>query len=437
MIGDRVDGEWPRTASTKEPATTDAKTSRVDPEGEDMDPRTTTETNRLSRRVGDVEPQQIRVMFELAERQGGDLVHLEFGEPDFDTPEHVVEAATEAAKDGRTKYTSNAGIPELRAAIAARLSSEPGPDVDPDSEVVVTTGGVEALHLAIQAVADPGEEVVVPTPAWPNVIEQTRLAGAEPVEVPMPASEEFEPDPEAIREAIGPDTAAVSITSPSNPTGRTISEAGIERIVETAADNGAYVIADEVYRELTYGDRPRRAAAVTDHDEWVLSVNSLSKTYAMTGWRVGWLTGPADVVDVLSTIHEYTTSCVNTPAQHAGVAALTGPREPVERMRETFRSRREYVLDRIEAIPHVSAGRPEGGFYVFVDVSALEGSSLEIAKRLLGDHGVVTAPGSAFGEGGEGHLRVSFANDRERLATGFDRFESMVRSEIEETDEAR
>lgn len=412
------------------------KVPPADPPVDDMDPRTHPESTRLARRVEAVEPQRIRVMFDLAARQDGDLVHLEFGEPDFDTPEHVVEAAAAAARDGRTKYTSNAGIRELREAIATRLSAEPGPDVDPDSEVIVTTGGVEALHLAIHAVADPGEEVVIPTPAWPNVIEQARLAGAVPVEVPMPAAEGFEPDPEAICEAIGPDTAAVSLTSPSNPTGRTVPEAGIERIAETAADHGAYVLADEVYRELTYGDRPRRAAAVTDHDEWVLSVNSLSKTYAMTGWRVGWLAGPADVIDVLATIHEYTTSCVNTPAQHAAIAALTGPREPVERMKETFRSRREYVLDRLEAIPHVSAGRPEGGFYVFIDVSALEGSSMAIAKRLLRDRGVVTAPGSAFGEGGEGHLRVSFANDRDRLATGLDRLEAMVRSELGESEQS-
>ncbi|MFA9515719.1 pyridoxal phosphate-dependent aminotransferase [Halopenitus sp. H-Gu1] len=397
-----------------------------------MTQNTPTEMNRLSERVDAVEPQQIRVMFDLAEQQDGDLVHLELGEPDFETPEHIVEAASEAARNGRTKYTSNAGIHELRSAIATKLSSEGGREIDPDNEVLVTTGGVEALHLSIHAVADPGDEVVVPTPAWPNVIEQARLAGAVPVEVPMPAENDFEPDTEAILEAIGPDTAAVSLTAPSNPTGRVIPEAGIERIVEAAAEHGAYVLADEVYRELTYEDIPPRIERITDHEEWVLSINSLSKTYAMTGWRVGWVTGPADVIEVMTTIHEYTTSCVNTPAQYAGIAALTGPHEPIDRMKETFQSRREYVLERLAEIPAVSAGRPEGGFYVFIDVSALEGSSMAIAKRLLREYGVVTAPGTAFGKGGEGHLRISFANDIDRIELGLDRFESMIRSELEE-----
>ena len=387
---------------------------------------------RVSERVQAVEPQGIREMFDLAAEQDGDLVHLEFGEPDFDTPDHVVDAAVEAARAGRTKYTANAGIADLRAAVADALARDGGPRPDPDSAVVVTTGGVEALHLAIHAVADAGDEVVVPTPAWPNPISQARLAGARPVEVPMPAEDGFAPDPDRIVEAIGPDTAAVLLTSPSNPTGRMFSESAVERVVTAAADHDAFVLADEVYRELTYAERPPRTAAVADRldrESWVLTVGSVSKAYAMTGWRVGWLAGPADVVGQVTKIRESTTSCVNTPAQHAAVAALTGPREPVEEMREAFAERREYVLDRIEEIDGVSVAPPEGAFYAFVDVCALDGTDTEIAKRLLTDHGVVTAPGSAFGAGGEGHLRLSFANGRDRLETGLDRFEAMVAAE--------
>ncbi|MCQ4334392.1 aminotransferase class I/II-fold pyridoxal phosphate-dependent enzyme [Natronomonas sp. F2-12] len=385
---------------------------------------------RISRRVDDIEPQKIRVMFDLAAEYDGDLVHLELGEPDFDTPGHIVEAAHEAATAGATRYTPNAGLLELREAIAERLSEQTGQNVDPGSEVVVTNGGVEALHLAIHTVADPGEEVLIPTPAWPNPISQAKLAGAVPIEVSMPPEAGFEPDPDTIIDAIGQDTAAVSLTSPSNPTGRVFPPEAIERIVEAAAEHGAYVLADEVYRNLTYGETPARIRSVTDHDEWVLSVDSFSKTYAMTGWRVGWLSGPADVLGEVTKIHESTTSCVNAPAQHAAIAALTGSREPIEAMKDAFRSRRDFVVDRIGSIPHVSVAPPEGGFYAFLDVSALEGSSMEIAKRLLYDYQVVTAPGVAFGDGGEGHIRLSFANDRDRIATGLDRLESMIRTEL-------
>ncbi|MEY7848299.1 pyridoxal phosphate-dependent aminotransferase [Natrarchaeobius sp. A-rgal3] len=386
---------------------------------------------RISGRVAEIEPQQIRVMFDLAAEADGDLVHLEVGEPDFDTPEHVVEAAFEAARRGETRYTANAGVLELRRALAEKRSQETGSAVDPDSELIVTNGGVEALHLAIHAVADPGDEVVIPTPTWPNPISQTRLADAVPVELPMAAADGFAPDAGRVVEAIGPDTAAVVVTSPSNPTGKLMSETAIDRIATAAAEHGAYVLADEVYRELTYGETPRPAASVTDHDEWVLSIGSFSKTYAMTGWRVGWLHGPADVVGDLVKIRESTTSCVNTPAQYAAIAALTGPNEPIDEMKTAFRERRDYVVDRLESIPHVSADRPEGAFYAFVDVSALEGTSMEIARRLLSEYDVVTAPGTAFGDGGEGYLRLSFANDRERLALGLDRIETMVRRELE------
>lgn len=392
--------------------------------------------SRLSDRVRAIEPQQIRVMFDLAaevERQEDrDLVHMELGEPDFDTPEHVVRAAAEAASAGHTNYTHNAGISELREAVAERVS---GPErrVDPNSEVIVTTGGVEALYLSILATADPGEEVVVPTPAWPNPISGTRLAGADPVEVEMPAEPGFEPDAERIVDVIGPDTAAVVLTSPSNPTGRTASRETVERVITAAADYGAFVLADEVYRELTYDGTPPRVADVANADErdWVVTIGSVSKTYAMTGWRVGWLAGPSDLCAQVAKIHESTTSCVNTPAQYAALSALTGPQTRVEEMRSEFQERRDYVVDRLESVSNVSCDQPEGAFYVFVDVSALDGLSMDIAKRLVSEYGVVVAPGSAFGAGGEGYLRFSFANSLERLATGLDRFERMVRSELQ------
>ncbi len=381
---------------------------------------------RISERVRGIKPQRIRVMFDLAAQQDGDLVHLELGEPDFDTPEHIVDAAAHAARTGHTKYTANAGIRPLREAITETVD----PSLDPDREVIVTSGGVEALHLAIHTVANPGEEIVIPTPAWPNPISQARLAGANPVEVAMPASDGFAPDPDPIVDAIGPDTAAVVVTSPSNPTGQLFPEPALEAVLDAAVANRAYVIADEVYRQLTYVDPPQRAAALVDNPSWVVSLNSCSKTYAMTGWRVGWLTGPADVVGEMTKIHESTTSCVNTPAQHGAIAALTGPTEPVDEMKDAFHARRDFVVDRLQSVPHVEAAVPEGAFYAFVDVSALPGTSMDIAKQLLREYEVVTAPGDAFGAAGEDHVRLSFANERERLALGLDRFERMIQDSL-------
>ncbi|WP_114575718.1 pyridoxal phosphate-dependent aminotransferase [Saliphagus sp. LR7] len=387
--------------------------------------------DRISARAAAIGPQRIRAMFDRAARleseDDRDLVHLELGEPDFDTPAHVVRAADEAARAGRTNYTANAGLFELREAIAD--SREPRPD--PATEVIVTNGGVEAFHLALETVCDPGDEVVVPTPAWPNPISQARMAGAEPIEVPMPAAEGFSPDPDRIVAAIGPETAAVILTSPANPTGRTFGAEGIRRVLEAAADHSAFVIADEVYRGLTYTDVPPPAAAIADDDlrQWLLTVDSCSKRYAMTGWRVGWLVGSGDVVGAMTGLREHTTSSTNAPAQYAAIAALTGPEEPIEEMARAFARRRDLVCDRVDEIPGVSLAPPEGAFYAFLDVSDLEGESQAVADRLLEEYGVVTAPGTAFGAGGEGHLRLSFAAGIDRLEEGLDRLERTVRDE--------
>jgi aspartate aminotransferase len=381
----------------------------------------------VSDRVARIEPQQIRRLFDLAsEHDGDDLVHLELGEPDFPTPEHVVEAAVTAARDGRTNYTPNAGIEPLRRAIAERLRAR---DVAADADrVVVTTGGVEALYLTLLTVTDPGDEVIVPTPAWPNPLSGAQLANAVPVEVPLDPADGFAFDADRIVAAIDERTGAVVLTSPSNPTGRVFDVSEMERVVAAAAAHDAYVVADEVYHELVYDHAQPRLAAVTDHPERVVTVDSCSKTYSMTGWRVGWLSGPEPVTTAVTKIHESTTSCVNSPAQYAAVAALTGPDEPVREMKAAFERRRDLVVDRLREIPGVSLTPPDGAFYAFVDVSALPESSMEVARRLLFEYDVVAAPGSAFGRSGEGHLRFSFANDADRLERGLDRFERMIRA---------
>jgi aspartate aminotransferase len=371
----------------------------------------------------------IRRMFDLAENHEGDLVRLEIGEPDFDTPEHIIEAAAEAAREGHTHYTHNAGILELREAIARKLARDNGLDVDPASEVAVTVGAMEAVYFSLLATVNPGEEVVIPTPAWVNYFTMSGAVDFEPVEVPLPEETGFALDPDRIAEAVTEDTRVIVLTSPNNPTGRVFDSDAAREVVEIAAENDAYVIADEVYEQITYDTEPTNVAANTDHFENVISVSAFSKTYAMTGWRVGWLAAPEPIVQSVRKLHQASTTCAPSISQHAALEALEGPQEPIEEMLDAFSERRDYVVERIEDIDGVDAVPPEGGFYTFLDVRELEGSSLDVAERLLTEYDVVTVPGSGFGDAGEGYLRLSFANSIDRLEAGFDRIEAMVADE--------
>jgi aspartate aminotransferase len=385
---------------------------------------------RVTDRVAGVERSKIRVMYDLAEAAGGDLVRLEVGEPDFDTPERVTEAAFVAARSGATHYTENAGLPEVRAAVADRLAADHDVEVDPEDGVVVTVGAMEALHLAMLAVVAPGEDVLVPTPAWPNYAQQARLADARVREVGMPENEGYALDPERVAAAMDADTAAVVLNSPCNPTGQVFDEEAVRAVAAAAAEHDAYVIADEAYRALTYEGSDRGIAAVVDDPDQVLTVGTCSKAYAMTGWRLGWLAGPTDVLGEVAKVHEATTACASSVAQHAALAALSGPQDDVEEMRAAFESRRDLVVDRIAEIPDVSCPTPDGAFYAFVDVSALDGTSLDVAKRLLREQGVVVAPGEGFGDAGQGRLRVSFANSADRIKAGLDGLERLVGGEV-------
>lgn len=382
----------------------------------------------LSSRARSLEQNAIRAMFDLANAQGGDLVRLEMGEPDFDTPEHVIDAATEAARAGGTHYTSNAGLAELRAAIAEKSRRDHGHAVDPEL-VVATAGASEAILLALLATAGAGDEVVLPTPSWPQYRLQIRLADAAAVEVPLSAADGFDLDADRVIDAMGSDTAAVILNSPSNPTSRVYDRAAVAEVVDAAAAHDAYVLLDEVYASLDFEGDGRSLAADRDAEN-VVVIDACSKQYAMTGWRLGWLIGSEPVVDAATQLHPGTSTCASSVSQHAGIAALAGPQAPAASMYDAFRERRDYVAGRIDELPGLSASRPEGGFYVFVDVSALHGTGVDVAERLVTDYGVVTVPGEGFGPGGEEHLRLSFANSLERLELGLDRLEELVRDEL-------
>jgi aspartate aminotransferase len=372
-------------------------------------------------RVRSCDHSSIRVMFDLAQSSTKDLVRLEVGEPDFDTPAHVIDAAATAARDGHTHYTSNAGLPALRRAIADLLESRFSVPTHAD-DVLVTTGGMEALHLAVLSTVGPGEELLIPSPGWPNYWMQARLADGVPREVPLSPDTGFALDPDRVVDAMSSNTAAVVLCRPSNPTGRVYDADAVRAVVEAAADNDAYVLADEVYLGLTYDGPSTGVAGLVDDADHVLTVGSCSKQYAMTGWRLGWLAGASSVVDEATKIRESTTACSSSIAQHAALAALTGPQEPVDAMSDAFERRRDYVVGRIAETDGLDCPRPEGAFYAFLDID-LPGSSLDVAKQLLTEYGVVLAPGGGFGDAGEGRLRLSFAASVDRLEEGFDRIE--------------
>ena len=375
-------------------------------------------------RVLACEDTSIRVMYDMAENSGRDLIRLEVGEPDFDTPAHVIDAATAAARSGQTHYTTNAGLPELRRAIAAMLESDFAVPTKPE-DVLVTTGGMEALHLVMLCTVNPGEEVIIPTPGWPNYWMQARLADGVPKPVEMAESTGFDLDADRVIEEMGDQTAAVVLCRPSNPTGQVYSASAVRAVVEAAADYGVYVLADEVYLGLTYDGDQRGIASMVDNADHVLTIGSCSKQYAMTGWRVGWLAGSDAAIDEATKIRESTTACTSSIAQHAAIAALTGPQTSTETMYEAFASRRDYVVDRVAAIDGIECPRPEGAFYAFLDVD-LPGTSLEIAKSLFSEYDVVLAPGDGFGAAGAGRLRLSFAAGLDELEAGSDQLARAV-----------
>ncbi|MFB6360346.1 MAG: pyridoxal phosphate-dependent aminotransferase [Halobacteriales archaeon] len=382
---------------------------------------------RLSARAAQETGSEIRVIFELA-NELEDVVRLEIGDPDFDTPGHVIDAAAEAAHGGATHYTSTYGLPELRAAIAAKARRDNDVPVEADG-VVVTNGGIEALALALLSVVEPGDEVVIPTPEWTNYAAQVSLAGGTPVRAPLDPENGFGLDPDTLTERFTTDTAAVLLCRPNNPTGRVYDEAAVRAVVEAAADQGVFVVADEVYERLTYTGSRRSAAALGEPDH-VLSVNSFSKGYAMTGWRLGWLAGPTDVIDAAQVVRQALTTCSSSVAQHAGLAALRGPQEPYEAMVDTYARRRAFAVERVAEIPGLTCTEPEGAFYLFCALEGLDEPSMTVAKELLTEYGVSVTPGSSFGDAGEGYLRLSYALDEERLDIGLQRLEAYMRDAV-------
>ena len=352
-----------------------------------------------------------------------DVLHLEVGEPNFGTPQHIVDAARQAALEGFTKYTTNAGILSVRQAISEKLQRVNGFEAPPE-RIIITHGAVSGLMTASMALLDPGDEILLPDPGWPNTESMALAIGARPVRYPVPKERGFLPDVAEIDARVTPRTKALLINSPANPTGAVFPEGLVRELVALADRRDLWLISDECYDQLVY-DGVHTSPARFDRDGRVISVFSFSKTYAMTGWRIGYVAVPQTALDVMIKLQEPVLSCASSVSQKAAEAALRGPQDCVEEMRTSYHYRRDAALEVLRR-NGLDAPTPHGAFYLMVDISSATDDTYDFAKRLLRTRGVALAPGEAFGPAGKGLVRVSLATDLPILEEGLRRLAAEV-----------
>ncbi|MBN9036341.1 MAG: aminotransferase class I/II-fold pyridoxal phosphate-dependent enzyme [Rhizobiales bacterium] len=360
----------------------------------------------------------VRKMMELAWGRA-DVVHLEVGEPGFDTPDHVKEAAAKAARDGKTKYSPTPGLPELREVAAAKIRRVNGIDCE-TSQVLVTNGGANALFGIFGTVLGAGDSILLPNPGWSNFTMMTKAFGARPLYYDLAGGNGYLPDVDQLASLVDDTTRALLLNSPSNPLGTVLDRRKAEELFAFAEERDLWIVSDECYDQIDFSGRHVSIGSLEPKPERVISVFSFSKVYAMTGWRVGYAALPKRVVDPMLGLLQPSVMCVNTPAQYGALAALSGPQEYLDDWRETYRRNRDLVLSRI-AGSRYSAMSPDGGFYVWLDISAFGERSEAFALRVLDQCNVAVTPGTAFGTNGEGYVRLSLATTREKLDIGLDR----------------
>lgn len=369
----------------------------------------------------------IREIFEECDRleaAGEDVVHLEIGRPDFDTPQPIKDAAVEALDAGRVHYTSNYGIAPLRTTITEKFEQENEIRYDPDREVVVTTGATEAVFVSVFAVVDPGDEVLIPDPSW-TYSPSVRMAGGTPVRYPLDAKTGFQPDLDALERNVSDRTKLLIVNSPGNPTGGVLDEAHVDALADFAVEHDLLIISDEIYEKILYGDVTHHSlAAHDDLYDRTITLNGVSKAYSMTGWRLGYLGAPAELIDAIIRVRQYTTTCAPSLSQHAAVRALGSDLH--EPMVEAFARRRKRVLERIEAIPGMSCPSPAGAFYAFPTIPDGQSNEEEFVWSILQEAGVAFVPGTVFGKSGQDRFRIAYSNSVDRIDEAFDRLEDWL-----------
>jgi aspartate aminotransferase len=389
-------------------------------------------STELAARIATIAPSGVAEMKRLGnemEEQGHEVIYLVQGEPDFDTPAHIVEAACQALGRGATHYVPGEGLPELRKAVAEKLARDNGLTYDPRTEIVVTTGGTLGLFAAIMAVVNPGDEVLLTDPTFGPYEAMVGLAGGRPVLVPMLKDDGcFRLIAEEYESRITPRTRAMILNSPNNPTGKVMEREELEMVGELALKHDLFVITDEVYEKLVYDGRRHTSPAELDPalKQRCIVVNSFSKTYAMTGWRLGYNAANPELTSAMIKVIYQSGRCAAAFVQQAGIVALRGPQDCVADMYKAYARRRQLLTRLLDKLPGVTCPQPEGTFYVFPDVSSYGLETWDLAKRLLREAAVVTTPGRYYGIQGEGHLRLSFANSSANIERGVHRLEQAL-----------
>lgn len=391
---------------------------------------------RISRAGSCLERSKIRLFFEKQGRIAqtcDDMISFTIGEPDFIAPPNIEDACVDAIRAGKTKYAPNVGLWELKVAISQKMKEIYGKDYNPEDEIVVTPSGMDSLRMIFQAILDTGDEVIVADPTWSNHPNHPELAGGVSVRVPVYEENNFTFTVEALEKALTPRTKAILLNSPGNPTGAVMHRDALVKICEFAKAHELFIVSDEVYYRIIFdGEQFTSPLMIDGMKDLAILSQSFSKTYAMTGWRLGYVAGPKDVVEAVGKINENSISCVNTPVQWAGVEALTNPKteEYLDEMVAEFQRRRDTVYRMINEIDGISCVKPRGAFYAFINIKKTGMSSEEFSNLLLEKKHVGMVPGTGFGDSGEGFVRLSYATSMDNIVAGITRIGEFVRDEM-------
>ena len=380
----------------------------------------------LHKTVRDIPPSGIRKFFDLLDDKK-DVVALTVGQPDFVTPWHIRRAAIESLERGKTYYTSNAGLMEARKQISAYLNRRFSLDYDPESEILITVGGSEAIDIAIRSMVTSGDEVIIPEPCFVCYAPIVRLSGGNPVSLPLSEKNRFKLTVEDLKKVFSKRTKLLILPFPNNPTGAVMTEEDLSPIAAFIRDTDVAVLSDEIYAELTYGRKHVSIASLEGMRERTVIASGFSKAYAMTGWRLGYTAAPFQITSQMFKIHQYAIMCAPTASQFAAVEALEQGDSDIEMMKEEYDRRRRYILKGLRDMG-ISCFEPEGAFYIFPEIGKFGLSSESFCERLLNEQGVAIVPGNAFGESGEGFARISYAYSVPHITTALERIEKFIRS---------
>lgn len=373
---------------------------------------------------------EIRKMFDAAKRledEGRKVIHLEIGRPDFNTPQHIVEAAVDALHAGKVHYAPNAGIPELRQAISDKYRNRYALDYNPGTDIVVTNGVAEGIYLAMHALLNPGDQVLVPDPTWINYNIVPVVHFIEPVNYSLRAENGFLPDINEIEDKITSRTKMIVLVSPANPTGSVMPKELLEKVAALAHKHNLIVLSDEIYEDIVYAPAEHISiATLQGMKDRTIVLNGFSKTYSMTGWRLGYAVGPKSFINPMLRLHQYMITSTNTFAQWGALTALTGDQGPAKDMILEFNKRRDFIFEAVSKVKGLSCIKPDGAFYLFVSVKETGLDGYQAANLLLEKAGIVTVAGESFGRNGAGYVRLSYASSMENLKEAASRIESLI-----------